>query len=421
MISTFWFLIKAGFFVAAFMALISMGGHVSINFENYAMQSTLGLFLIVLVVLFYGLSIGFRTVRFIAGTPKNIASYNEKKAHKKGLQSLAYGLSAVAAGDVRMAQYYSKRASKFLTQDFGLSDFLNGLTARLSGDEKGAVKSFQTLGDHKETSFLGLKGLMNTAMDKGDMRYARVLAEKSYAENPKQLWVLKALYDLNCREELFEDALLILPKLKKLDDCDYRDDEAILNLVIGDAVRAYKLNPQSLPVGLAYLKDLTEIRKRRKSVSVIKKLWRICPHPKLVDYWIKHAQKKTTDNRQAMVAWIEDLYHENTDDASSALYIGEAILRLDQKEQASRFLRGAIQLKPTIRTYQLMHKIDPLGGWMENLITASQDKAWICACSGKIMVDWTALGSDGHFNTIVWDYPDAKRKQMTQKNPQSIL
>ena len=38
---------------------------------------------------------------------------------------------------MKAATYYAKRTARFLTHDFGLSAFLNGLALRLAGEEGG--------------------------------------------------------------------------------------------------------------------------------------------------------------------------------------------------------------------------------------------------------------------------------------------
>lgn len=409
MLATFWFFIKTGIFITAFMWLINIGGTVHVGFQDYDLTATLGTFIIIALGLFWFASIIYRTIKAFARAPKSIATYNEKKSHAKGLQALAYGLSAVAAGDAKSAQYYAKRTARFLNNDFGLSALLSGLTARLNHDDKKAIQSFNTLVDHKETSFLGLKGLLQIAIEKGDYRYARVLAEKAHKQSPKQPWIAQSFYQIALHTKDYDRALDLLQNLKKTDKENidqWIDDESILYLMNDDHKKASKLNALSLPIALNNLKTWGKDNKRRKSLNLIKRIWGEAPHPQILDFWIKYAPKKTIDNTHAMVSWIEDLHRFHPQSPSGALYIAEAVLRLNQTEHATRFLRDAIKHKPTVRAYQLMHRIDPLGGWLENIATAHQDMAWVCHKTGKIYPAWDATNTNGDFNTIEWTYPD---------------
>lgn len=409
MISTIWFLIKIG--ILAFIAywLTSLSGSVLINFETYQIDASLNVFIIVSVVIVWIFSILLRALNAIINAPQAIATYNEKRYHKKGLQALAHGFSSVAIGDIRLAKHYTKRTHRYLKNDFGLGNLLQGLTAKLSGDEALAEKSFQSLLLNKETSFLGLKSLLITALDKGDLRYARVLIKKSYEEHPKQEWVLRAYYDLEIKSNNFDNALSILKKMIAYDmisKSDANDNRAILLYLNDDLKKAYKLAPLKLPLALKYLEQLVQDGKRRKSMSIIKTLWKKTPHPKLLDYWIRFAPTKAVNNAHIMAGWIEDLYRLNDNSATSSLYCGEALVGLGQKDNAKRFIKRAIALHPTARAYQLMHQIDPLGHREDNSIDIQMDKCWICTRTGKIYADWQPLSNGQYFNTIQWRYPE---------------
>lgn len=391
--------------------ILDLGGFVHIDFIGYDIKTSMGCFIILCAVSLWLFSLAYRAIKSFINTPKSIATYQDKKNQKRGLQALAYGLSAVAAGDAKSAHYYAKRTSRFLKNDFGLSALLSGLTARLNNDDQTAIASYNSLIQYKETSFLGLKGLMQIAMEKGDYRYAKVLAEKAYNQSPKHPWVSETYYATLLKTKHFEKAYSMLPQLKKLlpDNKDqWIKDETIFTLQNGDAFKAYKINPTSLPALFACLDQWAEKAKRRKSINHIKKAWTHTPHPHLLDIWIKYAPKKTNGNIPAMVSWIEDLHRNNVDDASSALYIAETLLRLNQNEHATRFLKQAMAEHPTGRAYQLMHRIDPLGGWLENMTSANQDKAWVCTKTGKIYSDWSPTNDDGDFNTIEWCYPEQR-------------
>ena len=410
MIATLWFLIKVCLLVSVIAWILSVGGTVAITLQAYSISMTIGVFILVLCFAIWILSIAARAVGAIIYAPKTIANYNQRKAHKKGLMSLANGLSAVAAGDVKAATHYTKNVVRYLkNEDFGLSDLLTALTARLQGDEDQVRRSFHSLMLHKETSFLGIKGLLQTALDKKDYRYARILAEKAYSQHPKQVWIIKTLFDLEVQTHNYETAESLLKSLNKYDALTKEKSvnyKAMLLLGQGQVEKAHKVDPTSLPISLALLKELATTSKRRKSIQIIKKLWAVNPHPTLMNYWIKYAPKKTEANLTAMAAWVEKLYLENADNASSALYTGEALVHMGQKDQAKRFSKQAVTQMPTSHAYQLMHQIDKNAGWLEHLASASHDKTWVCVKTGQVYKDWKIVTDEGHFNSIIWGYPE---------------
>lgn len=396
-------------YIGAFMALMMVGGHVAIDAFGYGISTSLGVFIIFLLVSLYVGSLVIRAIRAILFTPKTISNAMAKRHHRTGMQSLTYGLSAVAAGDVKAAVYYTKKAQKLLKDDYGLVALLSGLTARLKGDEKQAEKSFKTLLNKDETAFLGIRGLLQTALERGDDRYARVLARQAYNTNPNQPWILKTLYELELKYKNFDEALRLLDKAQKtrlLNKDEAARDRAAIYLETGEVVKAYKSAPQFLPAILAILKIWASEGRRRKCLNLIKKTWAVSPHPDLLDIWIS---LKKQDNAQRILAWVEELQRTNTDDASSNLYTAEIALRFHLNAQAKRFLEMAIDDKPTMRAYQLMARIDPAENiWQDLIAKGAQDKTWVCNKTGQIFDQWHAFNGSGQFNTIRWMYPEGR-------------
>lgn len=410
MIATLWFLVKTCFLIAVFALILGIGGTVTIEFSAYSLSTTIGVFAIALFVSLWLVSVIGRFLYLVVSAPANMLALTEERSHRKGLQALAYGLSAIAAGDVKAASHYTKRVVKYLKKDdYGLSDLMAGLTARMKGDDTQVNRSFHGLMMHKETSFLGLKGLLQTAMEKRDDRYALILAEKAYAQHPDQPWILKTLYDLRIRMGKYGEAFDMIKVMEKHDLMNKDDapfERAALLLGQGKIDKAYKLAPLSLPVALEVLAQWGEEGKRRKSLSLIRKLWIKNPHPDVMDYWVKYAPKKAVNSPVSMMAWVEELYRENPDDASSALYAGEVLMHMGQKDQAKRFIRQAIAEKTTVSGCQLMYRIEGDNVWAEQAANAIHDKTWVCNKTGHVNGKWKIVSNDGYFNSVVWDYPE---------------
>jgi uncharacterized membrane-anchored protein len=185
--------------------------------------------------------------------------------------------------------------------------------------------------------------------------------------------------------------------------------------------KAYKIAPTSLSVSLKTLREWAKGDHRRKSLQAIKKIWAMTPHPDLLDYWIKHAPKKAQGNGLAMAAWVEDLYHIAPEAPYASLYIAETLIRLGQKEQASRFAKMAIESCSTYRTYRLMNQIDPLGGWASRMGEALPDALWVCEKTGRTYDEWQAVTKEGHFNTLYWGIYDSQGEQQSTSGKGDIF
>jgi HemY protein len=414
-------MIKTLVLVSAIMWIISLGGAVDIAFESYRLSTTLGVFSLCLLAIFWIFSVTHRSILALLKTPQTLKAYQDKRAQKLGLQALAQGLSAVAAKDIRMAQYYTKRTAKYLKNDFGLGHILTAFTAQLQKDDKAAHKAFYKSLKYKETSFLGYKTLINTALDKGDFRYAFVLIQQAKDKHPDNPWILECQYDIQTRTEHYEAAKDTLKKRRKqelISKKTFQIECSYLTYAIGDWDAAYKQNKESLPLGLAVLKKLIAQDKNRKAQKIIRHLWSIQPHPDLMTQWIAVAPKSTLKNPDKMVAWIESLHALHSNSPSANLYTGQALMKVGFLKHARPYIEKALQKRPTLSAYQAMNTIDPVGQWMQNITHAADDKIWVCTVTGKKYSDWSILTPCGHFNSLQWDYPEDV--SVTQKSNQLL-
>lgn len=423
MISSLWFLIKAVIFILALGWLFSLGGTVDINAFGYDIAAPFGVFAVALILVFYAVAYLGRMIMAIIQAPSTLSKGYQKYTDKLGMQSLTYGLSAVAAGDQKSASYHSKRANRFLKDDYGLVALLSGLSARLNGDEKLARESFKNLLKREETSFLGVRGLLQTALDHNDYRSALKLTREAYERNPRQSWIIKTLYRLELKHRNMTQALTILKQGAKRNVFPLQQvnhDRAAMAMIEGDFQTAYKQAPDFLPAGLAMIKHYIANGKTRKAKKAVETLWTDNPHPALLDHWIGLAPRKTQENPMRLLSWVEDLQRKNMNSAACNLYVAEIAMRYDYTTQARRFLEMALDIKPTMHTYQLMARLEPMAGWADLIPSAAQDKCWICKTTGRIFNDWQAFNDENDFNTIIWAYPDEAREnavRVFEKSP----
>ena len=413
MISTFWFLIKVTVALGFFMWLAAFDEPAVLTFGPYTITTHIGILLILAVITLYLSLLFIRWVRAILSVPKAIAVRQEKMQIQQSFQSLSYGLSAIAAGDTETADDHVRKLRKYLKDDFGLSSLIAALSARLKGDEAGAEKQFKAMLNHNETAFLGLKGLLQTALTKKDYRYARVLARQVYDRFGAQSWILNTLYTLELHHKDLAAAQKILKQQYKknfINKQNYNHARAVMALYIGDAKTAYKLDKNPLPIALAWARMLQDRGKRRACLKVIKDIWVDTPHPEALAIWMTLAPKKAQNDATLLLAWAEDLYRLNPNHPDSGLYVGEWTVRHSLTDRAKQFLQYPIEANPTIRAYQLMNICEPLSGWLDLLPSAKADKAWISGQTGKIFESWQGYDDANAFDQIIWASPDDVRR-----------
>ncbi|MEM7197293.1 MAG: tetratricopeptide repeat protein, partial [Pseudomonadota bacterium] len=138
---------------------------------------------------------------------------------KRGIKALTAGLMAIAAGDSVVASKQAKRASSLL-RGSPLALVLGAQAAQLSGDAARAKSVFETMCEHDETAFMGYRGLMNQALEAGDITKALALGGQAQAFQPDAPWLVNELVALNIRAESYGDALRLQEKAirRRMDD-----------------------------------------------------------------------------------------------------------------------------------------------------------------------------------------------------------
>ncbi|HRQ62091.1 MAG TPA: heme biosynthesis HemY N-terminal domain-containing protein, partial [Alphaproteobacteria bacterium] len=203
MIRALWFMLKLAVLIAAAVFLASQPGEMSLHWGAYKIQLALGLFLAGLFVLILIALSVYRLLRAIADIPGFFARRAQITRRDKAYQSLAQGLSAVAAGDARMAVKMSRRVQGLLEDHGGLPLLLEAQAARLEGREDEALNLFLQLADSKEAGFLGIRGLLAAALERGDSVRALGFARRGLEMHPRQPWLLQMTLDLEIQSRDF--------------------------------------------------------------------------------------------------------------------------------------------------------------------------------------------------------------------------
>ncbi|MFP4313968.1 MAG: heme biosynthesis HemY N-terminal domain-containing protein, partial [Alphaproteobacteria bacterium] len=195
MIRALFFLFKIAILVAIAVWLAELQGAVSFTWVDLAGSETevnmqLGVFLVAALVVLVVALLLFRIIKGVADMPAAFKRYRRERHKEKGFRALTLGLTAVAAGDTKVAKYQAFRAKKLLNGqgDNGLSLLLSAQSARLEGNENEANENFVKLLQSKDASFLGMRGLLQSALDRHDNKEALSIARKALAMHPRQPW-----------------------------------------------------------------------------------------------------------------------------------------------------------------------------------------------------------------------------------------
>ncbi len=285
-------------------ALIQDPGGVTIRFAGREYFFTPVHFAVLLIGSLLALWLAIRLVgfliavlRFIDGDETAISRYFHRSRERRGLEAMARGLAALAAGDARQARTSAEKA-ELLLQRPELTRLLNAQAAELAGDDLRAETYYRALAEDPTTSFIGVRGLLNRALEKDDTERALKLADVAAKLRPKDEAVLDTLYTLQTRtfdwggarrtltaqrkqgylpkpEAHRRDAMLALAQAEDAED-DGRAEEARRL-----SVEAAKLDPTNDEAVSTAARHLVAAGSKRAAAKLITDAWRRKPSPSL--------------------------------------------------------------------------------------------------------------------------------------------
>lgn len=446
-------IIKIAVIVAAAIWLAGHTGSLAFEFGEYRVTMHLGVALVGLLA-FLLLSIGvYRVYSAITHAPKTLNKYNAQRRNAKGQRALSLGMTAVAAGDAKVAAYQAYRAQKFLGEDSknsgGLVLLLDAQAHRLNGDEAAANKSFAALIQNPETAFLGVRGLLQAALDHEQYDKARDYAEEALRLHPKQPWILRIVYDLEVRDQNWSAALGLLKRLEKvggfskIEACeeraametaqglDFAADEKFEN-----AAHHYRLalkQEAGFSPAALLLADLYERQdKQAKLRALLEKSIKADAHPELIARWATFGRVQYGDDALAQMQWMERLKKLSSsvnvvialaETAIDAALWGEARGYLNQAQTLSA---PNVAAKVFILLVRLEEETDgddvAIASWLEEAANAPADPVWFCSASKMTLPEWQPFSPfDGAFNSVIWGYPFGVLDQSFKVEAETVL
>ena len=294
---TFWYMAKLAIVITGSLWLLSLEGDIVFQWDAYKVTAHTGFVLFIIAAFVLVVTIVTRGAIFVESLPKIMKLYNAGKRREKGHVAILRSLTALSAGDAKIAAYQAQRAQKLSPAEDGLAQLLGAHAARMSGQVNDAEERFEALSQHKETSLLGYQGLIKTAYEQGEEQKALSLAYQAYDKNTKNKDFLPRIYDMELESRSWNAALKTLRKIEKfaaLPKDKIKSDRAALVTQIGleakrggqyaqaaDQFRAaLKLSNGFLPASLELAEYFVKQKQTGKARRVIEAQWRVQPHQK---------------------------------------------------------------------------------------------------------------------------------------------
>jgi len=385
-----------------------------------------GLLILGIFLVGVALTVLYELYRVIVTAPRKIGRYRRQKRKERGYEELATGLVAAAAGDVNAAKASTRRAEKLL-EKAPSTLLLGARSAQLDGNDTEARGKFKAMLQHKETEFLGLRGLLGQAIKDGDREEALMLAKKAYLRRPNTPWVLTTLFDLQTEGGAWRDATATVNDMarQKLIDAEtanrYRaillhlqsekkDEEGRHQEAFDNAKKAHKLLPGLAPIAANAAKLAIKTDRKRVARKLLETSWKAQPHPALArGLTALNAEQSPTDRYKT----FERLHQLNPSSLEGEMALAEQAVAAEQWPAAREALERAVKLGATASVFRMFADVeratggdaDKIQGWLAKAVDAPSDPTWICKATGETKARWSAFGPDGKFDSLRWGSP----------------
>lgn len=179
-------LFRAGLILAGLMLLAGLAawladqpGRIRVTWFGYLIEAPAPLLALGFVLLALGIFALAWMVAWAAALPQR----RRLKRQAKGYANFTAGMVAVSAGEPQRAAKLAARAQAQL-DDPALARLLTAHAAQLDGNREGARAAFTALAEDPGTAFLGYRGLLSDARQRGDGDAALVYAQRASALRP---------------------------------------------------------------------------------------------------------------------------------------------------------------------------------------------------------------------------------------------
>lgn len=430
MLRALWYLIKIMVLVGLAVAVYVQPGNVTIDWNDYHILVPLGVLGFAALMVLVIVSVISEWVTRISLWPENLARARDMRRRAKGYRALMQSLSAAAIGDRKTAYYLAHRAQKFLPEDeSGLPLLLQAQSMSKESADPHSNDPYRLLLKNADTALLGLQGLTQNAILAGDFEQALILARQALAAHPKNYILLRAVYDLEVRNRLWNDALVTLHKAvrrKVIDEATATRDRIAIYLVLGDMAhaaarpseaqeffyKAYKLDHGFAPSVVRLVTTLQAQGSRRKALSILEKAWKADDHPSYIALWRALMPPAKSGKAANAFVWFQSVVKLHPNSQVGYIALAQAAIDDELWGDARQALVDAEKHGQSAAIYKLWITIeekttnrpDVIRQWLDRAYNAPKGGAWVCPKTGRSFDDWQAIiEPEGVFNTLAWN------------------
>lgn len=407
--AAFTFLLAAIIAVAVAWTVSLLPGTVSIALGDLVFETSTPVALLLAAILFVLLYVLFRLLGALFRSRRRVRGWRASRGRARGDAAVTRALIALAAGDAPAARREAERARLSLG-DQPVALLLAAGAGRLAGREGEAAAAYNALAGRPDAAFLGLRGLLRQAVERGDLDAAADLARRAEAAQPGNAWLRGERLQIALRTGAWADALRLAPR-------DSAEPRAALAAAAADAAAdptearrlakaAWEADPKLAPAALAYARRLREAGKERAAQDVLRRAWVAAPHPDLAALALEPIAEPLARAKagQSFVQGAPDL-------ADSHLLLARLCLDAGLLGEARRHLdaAGAGGLRQrrlsVLRADVAEAEDDPVATReaLRDAAVAEPDPEWRCMSCGTVQPTWRPVcPACGTAGSLAW-------------------
>ncbi|MFV0474635.1 MAG: heme biosynthesis protein HemY [Pikeienuella sp.] len=369
-------------------------------------------------------------VRFFTGDETALSRFWNRSRERRGFNALAGGLISMAEGDGKTALVKARKAERLLDRPV-LTRLVVAQTAEAAGQIGLAKDYYKQLAAEPRTAYVGVKGLLDQAIRKGDKTKALALAQHAFGLKAREPELLVTLFDLQCEAGDWDGARRTLEAKTKAgaitrDVAERR--AAVLMVADGRAAAtkgetgksrdligaAHKKAPGLIPASITLAGQQHADGSTRKAEKTLREAWRREPHPDIAAAYAALAPEESPEARRKR---FRELTRLHPDHAETRMLSAELALAAGDAAGGRAAMGDLAESHPTGRALALMAAIERadgggdalVRGWLARAVSAPRAAQWTCANCGGRHNEWTPVCRRCEaFDTLAWAEGDAE-------------
>jgi HemY protein len=420
-------------FLAAVLGVAILGryfpGSVEFDWLGSKYKIDITVYLIGILIFNYVFMVLYAVWRAIVTAPRRYRKMAEKNKQIRDYQHYGKVLMSYFTGQTDQAAREFQRLDRDF-KDHPLSLMLNAKISESEGNSQKTEELYHHMLLHKETKFVGLKGLIEQSMQKHHHLRALEYALTAAEMKPKLPWLCNVIFDLYIRVGNFDAAFDYLPQLKQCglytkDDIWHKKAAILLQkghqkIQRGDLHDALTLYDQSLRAApkaahatfLAKAVLLNRLKEKKQLIAHVKKYWAPLALFEVGQLYYDAIEGDALTKYKM----VEKLTVKHTGHIESLLLRAYAAAQASMWAEARSLAELGLNQSKQKRFYDILIMIERLEfgqsdqaqkaieGWLDDAVMVDRKAGWVCSsCSTHYEIHHNICPHCHDFACIQWD------------------